>query len=192
MVVYLQHDDPEVAIPFHISMYGLISAHMFLANSVVSILYNYKSLSIMSYCLYMTTLLFWNNLTHSGMIKNIDIATGITNITFITYYNSLWFDVLYKELWASVTSLGCLIYLMNTYIFYCQTTPETEEITNDEQEDIVTKYSYFSTKYIPPNTYNRELAYYYATFVHIIALHVLPPLACMCGIIYSDKSTNHT
>jgi hypothetical protein len=188
MTVYLQHDDPEVAIPFHISMYGLISAHIILANSVVSILYNYKSLSVMSYCLYMTTLLFWNNLTHSGFIRNLDIFTGITNVIFITYYDSLWFDVLYKELWASAMSIGCLVYLLNSYIFYCQTTPETQEITNDDLENVLTKYSYFSTKYIPPNTYNRELAYYYATFVHIFALHVLPPVTCMCCIIYSEQT----
>jgi hypothetical protein len=191
MVVYLQHDDPEVAIPFHISMYGLISAHIILANSVVSILHNHKSLSIMSYCLYITTLLFWNNLTHSGIIRNIDIATGIVNIISISYYDSLRFDALYKELWASAMSLGCLVYLFNSYIFYCQTTPDTEETTNDDQGNIITKYSYFSTKYIPPNTYNRELAYYYATFVHIFALHVLPPVTCMCCIIYSDNSLEH-
>jgi len=185
MVVYLQHDDPDVAIPFHISMYGLISAHIILANSVVSILHNYKSLSIMSYCLYITTLLFWNNLTHSGMIRNIDIATGIVNVLSITYYDSLRFDALYRELWASAMSIASLIYLMNTYIFYCQTTP-TEEITNDDPENVtLIKYSYFSTKYIPPNTYNRELAYYYTAFVHIIALHVLPPFTCMYCIIYS-------
>ncbi len=136
----------------------------------------------MSYCLYLTTLLFWDNLTHSGIIKNLDIATGITNIIFITYYDSLRFDALYRELWASAMSIGCLIYLINTYIFYCQTTP-AKEITNDEPP---TKYSYFSTKYIPPNTYNRELAYYYSAFVHIIALHVLPPVTCMYCIIYSD------
>lgn len=185
ITIYLQHDDPEVAIPFRISKYGLISAHIILANSVVSALHNYNSLSITSYCLYITTLLFWNNLTHSGMIRNIDIATGIVNVLSITYYDSLRFDAWYKELWGSVMSLGSLIYLMNTFIFYCQTTPDTEEITNDDQR---TKYSYFSTKYIPPNTYNRELAYYYATFVHIFALHVLPPVTCMYCIIYSDQT----
>lgn len=64
----------------------------------------------------------------------------------------------------------------------------TQEITNDDPENVtLIKYSYFSTKYIPPNTYNRELAYYYSAFVHIIALHVLPPVTCMCCIIYSDK-----
>jgi hypothetical protein len=194
LVVYLQHDDPVVAIPFHISVYGLISAHFFLANSIVSLLHNYNSLSAFSLCLYITTLLFWNNLTHSGVIRIIDISTGIANILSITYYDSLWFDALYRELWASVLSTGCLIYLMNIYIFYCQTTPD---ITNDDQGDdqgdnqdnaSLTKYSYFSIKYIPPNTYNRELAYYYSVFVHIIALHILPPVTCMYCIIYNDKS----
>jgi len=145
----------------------------------------------MSYCLYITTLLFWNNLTHSGIIRNIDIATWIVNIISISYYDSLRFDALYKELWASAMSLGCLVYLFNSYIFYCQTTPESQYITNDDQSNIITKYSYFSTKYIPPNTYNRELAYYYATFVHIFALHVLPPVTCMYCIIYSDNSLEH-
>jgi hypothetical protein len=187
MVVYLQHDDPLVAIPFHISMYGLISAHIILANSVVSILHNHNSLSLTSYCLYITTLLFWNNLTHSGMIRNIDIATGIVNVLSITYYDSLRFDALYKELWASVMSICSLIYLFNSYIYYCQTTPDTEEITNDDPENVLTKYSYFSTKYIPPNTYNRELAYYYTSFVHIFALHFLPPVTCMYCIIYSGS-----
>ena len=128
MVVYLQHDDPEVAIPNHISKYGLISAHIILANVIVSALYNHNSLSITSYCLYITTLLFWNNLTHSGMIRNIDIATGIVNVLSITYYNSLWFDTWYRELWGSAMSIGSLIYLMNVYIFYCQTTPPQQKI----------------------------------------------------------------
>lgn len=106
------------------------------------------------------------------MIRNIDIATGIVNVLSITYYDSLRFDALYKELWASVMSIGSLIYLFNSYIYYCQTTPDTEEITNDDPVNVtLTKYSYFSTKYIPPNTYNRELAYYYTSFVHIFALH---------------------
>lgn len=184
MVVYLQHDDPDVAIPNHISKYGLISAQLLLANSVVSALHNYKSLSVISFFLYITTLLFWNNLTHSGFIKKVDIATGIVNVLSITYYDSLRFDALYKELWASVMSLGSLIYLFNSYIFYCQTTPDTQEIINDEP---IIKYSYFSTKYIPPNTYNRELAYYYTSFVHIFALHFLPPVTCMYCIIYSER-----
>ena len=41
IVVYLQHDDPVVALPNHISKYGLISAHIILANAIVSLLYNY-------------------------------------------------------------------------------------------------------------------------------------------------------
>lgn len=191
MVVYLQHDDTVVAIPNHISKYGLISAHIILANAIVSALYNHNSLSLTSYCLYITTLLFWNNLTHSGMIRNIDIATGIVNVLSITYYNSLWFDTWYRELWLSVMSIGSIIYLMNSYIFYCQTTP-AQEITNDNPENnTLVKYSYFSTKYIPPNTYNRELAYYYSSFVHIIALHILPPVTCMYCIIYSVNSLEH-
>ena len=125
------------------------------------------------------------------MIRNIDIATGIVNVLSITYYDSLRFDAWYKELWGSAMSIGSLIYLINVYIFYCQTTPpptENQEITNNDPENVtLIKYSYFSTRYIPPNTYNRELAYYYSAFVHIMALHVLPPVTCMYCIIYSDR-----
>jgi hypothetical protein len=188
MVVYLQHDDPVVSMPNHISKYGLISAHAFLANSVVALLYNYNFLSAISCCLYITTLLFWNNLTHSGFIKMVDIAVVQIYALSITFYHSLWFSAWCREVWISIGCLSYLIYLINVSMFYCQTTP-TQEITNDDPDnEPLIKYSYFSTKYITPNTYNRELVYYYSAFVHIMAMHFMIAFTCMYCIIYSDQT----
>ena len=187
MVVYLQHDDPVVSIPNHISKYGMISGHIYLVNSVVALLYNYNSLSTFSACLYITTLLFWNNIMHSGFIKKVDMAVVQIYALSITFYHSLWFSAWCREVWISIGCLSYLIYLMNTSVFYCQTTP-TQEIINDDKSNVPTKYSYFSTKYIPPNTYNRELTYYYTSFVHIMAMHFMIAFTCMYCIIYSDQS----
>lgn len=188
IVVYLQHDDQNVAIPYHISKYGMISAHAFLANSVVAWLYNYNSLSTFSCCLYITTLIFWNNLTHSGFIKMVDITVTHIYGLSISYYHSLWFSSWCRDVWAGTLSLACLLYLINISVFYCQTTQDT---LNDDKHNLqLTKYSYFSLKYIPPNTYNRELAYYYSAFVHIMAMHFMLAFTCMYCIIYSDQIPN--
>jgi hypothetical protein len=187
MVVYLQHDDPVIAIPNHISKYGLISAHAFLVNSVVAWMYNFHSLSTMSCCLYITTLLFWNNLTHSGFIKMVDMAVVQIYALSITLYHSLWFSAWCRDMWMGVGSLSYLIYLMNVSIFYCQTTPEITNEDDPENASLI-KYSYFSIKYIPPNTYNRELVYYYSVFVHIMSMHFMIAFTCMYCIIYSDQT----
>ena len=185
-MIYLQHTDPIICVPQHISKYGLYSANFFLLNAICNYLYNYNWLTFVAFSLYITTLLHWYKIKHNGLIKSIDVTTAIITLNSVSFYDSTFFCSHHRQLWFFSTFLCIVTYLINKYIeFYQMQHKGSNYFLNDEP------YRYFSLKYTYPNTIHRELAYKYSVYVHIIFIHVNLACACIYGVINSPSCPNY-
>lgn len=185
-MIYLQHTDPVICVPQHISRYGIYSSHLFLLNAICSNVYNYNSLYILGIILYITSLLHWYKIKHDGPIKYIDVITCIISMTSITFYDSTFFCPRHRLIWFFSTFVSIVAYLFNKYIeFYQQRFKSDTYFLNNEP------YHYLSLKYTRPNTLHRELSYKYSVYIHIIFLHVNLSCSCIYGIINSPTCENY-
>lgn len=183
---YLQHNDPIVCVPQHISKYGLYSANFFLLNAICNYLYNYNFLAFIGMSLYITTLLHWYKIKHNGLIKIIDVITCIITINYVSFYDSLYFCPEQRKLWLINAFVSATVYLLNKYIeFYQQKYKGSNYFLANEP------YQYFSLKYTYPNTLQRELSYKYSVYIHIIFLHVNLSAACIYGVVNSPSCSNY-
>ena len=57
-MIYLQHTDPVICVPQHISRYGLYSAQLILLNAICNYIYGYKILTtrFIQICIYNSTI----------------------------------------------------------------------------------------------------------------------------------------
>jgi hypothetical protein len=184
-MIYLQHTDPVICVPQHISRYGIYSAHLFLLNAICNYLYNYNSLAIIGVSLYITSLLHWYKLQSSGIIKTLDVTSCIITISSVTFYDSTFFRPEDRLLWCGSAIVSIVAYSMNKYIEFYQQNNITDYCFTDDEP-----YQYLSLKYTRPNTQHRELSYTYSVFIHIIFLHVNLVCACIYGVINSPSCLN--
>ena len=185
-MIYLQHTDPVICVPQHISRYGLYSEQLILLNAICNYIYGYKILTIIGLSLYTTSLLHWYKMKSTGLIKTLDVTMCVITINYITFNDSAYFCPLNRQLWFLSTFICIAAYLTNTYIGSYQQFPKgSRYFAGDEP------YRYFSLKYTWPNTLQRELAYKYATYVHIILLHVNLTCACTYGVFSSPSCSNY-
>jgi hypothetical protein len=185
-MIYLQHNDPIICLPQHISRYGFYSAHLFLLNAICNYLYNYNWLAFIGLSLYITSLLHWYKIQYNGLFKTLDVATCIVTINSITFYDSTFFCPQNRLLWYLSAFLCIVTYLLNRYIeFYQVQCKGSRYFLADEP------YHYFLLKYTWPNTLQRELAYKYNVFVHILFLHVNLSCACIYGVVSSPSCSNY-
>lgn len=183
---YLQHTDPLICVPQHISRYGIYSGHLFLLSAIGNYAYNHKSLALISTSLYITTMLHWYKIKNTGLIKTIDIATSIIAISSITFYDSSFFCYEHRIIWCFSAFVSIVVYLINTHIYFYQQQYNSSYCFIENEP-----YRYFSLKYTRPNTLHRELAYKYSVFIHIIFLHVNLVFTCGYGIINAPTCENY-
>jgi|LakMenE18May11ns_1017448.scaffolds.fasta_scaffold9886103_3 hypothetical protein len=185
-MIYLQHNDPNVCVPQHISKYGLYSANFFLLNAICNYLYNYNWLTFVAFSLYTTTILHWYKIKHNGIFKIIDVITCIITMSSVSFYDSLYFCLQHRKLWFLSAFVSVVAYILNKYIeFYQQSYKGSNYFLANEP------YRYFSFKYTYPNTLQRELSYKYSVFVHIIFLHINLSCACIYGVVNSQSCSNY-
>ena len=176
----------ELALPQHISRVGVYTGHFFLLGSIVSVYYNFPMItSVALFTTYSTTIIHWYKLRHSGIIKTLDIFS-IINLLLTFYFNGLnRFCPNCQRAWLSIVFTIFVVYFINSHIFYYQTIENRGEIMKPG------KYSYFSLAYTLPNTRERELSYYYNSYIHCGFIHILSmSVSIYCTIIMPPPENN--
>lgn len=184
--MFLQHTNKSICVPQHISRYGIYTGQIFLLTSIITHLYNYNWLSLISSLLYVTTLLHWHKLKDNGPIKYIDIVAVVITSSSVSFYDSTFFCPIDRKIWFFSSFLGTVAYFVNKYIVFYQQYPNLSVCFLTDEP-----YQYFSLKYTQPNTIQRELSYKYSVYVHLIFLHLIICSACINGVINSPSCSNY-
>jgi hypothetical protein len=175
------HNNNEITIPQHISIWGVISAYTFIITSIVSYSKDLKFLSIHFLMLYLTTISHWIYPKKKGFIRNLDIFTVVT-LKIHGTYESLFLDNHYKYLWFSTFLLSASMFFFNEFLYYHQIT-KYNKLNNNK---IITIH-FFSLIPTRPNTKEREYAYKRSTLTHIIFIHIIPQLSALYCILNNNR-----
>jgi hypothetical protein len=182
--VDVKDSETDVCLPYRYSRYGVYSSHLFLVDAFVNYAYGFKTLTGFGLSLYITSVLHWRKIKHSGICKWLDILTCVSTVNYTTFVDSHYFITEHRNWWLVAKCLAISAYSINKYIEYYQQI--SEENCFDESE----KYRYFCLKYTKPGTEHRESAYFYSTLVHIFGLHVPLVFTCINGVMHSHLKYN--
>ena len=181
--VFLQHNDPYILIPQHISRQAFYSIQV-LGFCIGAAYYTkYYITCLLISILYTTSMLHWNKIYYSSIIKKLDIFAVIVLVLNVTFYDSYYYKE-YKIYWFICCPLFILTFIMNETLFYYQVLKNGDKKNDDK------KFHYFSLQYTEPNTRERELAYYRSTYTHMLATHIIPFLVCLYCSVCSPYSPN--
>ena len=181
--VFLQHNDPYILIPQHISRQAFYSIQV-LGFCIGAAYYTkYYITCLLISILYTTSMLHWNKIYYSSIIKKLDIFAVIVLVLNVTFYDSYYYKE-YKIYWFICCPLFILTFIMNETLFYYQVLKNGDKKNDDK------KFHYFSLQYTEPNTRERELAYYRSTYTHMLATHIIPFLVCLYCSVCSTYSPN--
>jgi len=169
--MFKQHTDNIILIPQHISRLALISVQFVLFVCYLAYIYQYNRLFFLTFGLYVSSIFHWNKVKYKGLIKTIDILFANGVFLHVTMFDCYRFSNEHRFLWYNTAIISVTAFITNEYLFYHQVLKNTKVVSNK-------KYSYFSLDYTPPNTMNRELAYYRSTFTHMFFIHILPTTVC--------------
>lgn len=150
---YIEHNDPVIYIPRHISKIGVYTSHIILLNSIITFIYKYRLLALLEFILYITSVQLWREIKHECIERKIDVCAVVSTLSYATY-TSYHMKPIYTYIWISSLILATIVYIKNDYMFYCQI-----------------KYTK-GLEYTLPNTYQRECAYYRNVITHCITLHL--------------------
>ena len=150
---YIEHNDPVIYIPRHISKIGVYTSHMILVNSIITFLYKHRLLAFFEFILYMTSVQLWSKIKHESIERKIDVYAVVTTFSYATY-TSYHMNPIYTYTWLSALAIATIVHIKNDHLLHCQVNcPKRPE-------------------YITPNTYQRECAYYRNVITHCIVLHL--------------------
>jgi hypothetical protein len=194
--VFLQHNDPYILIPQHISRQAFYSIQVigFCIGAAYQTKY-YITCLIIS-ILYTTSMLHWNKILYTSIIKKLDIFTVIILVLNVTFNDSYYYKE-YKIYWFICCPLFILSFIMNETLFYYQVLKNddkknddkrNDDKRNDDKRNDEHNFHYFSLQYTEPNTRERELAYYRSTYTHMLNTHIIPFLVCLYCAICSPYS----
>ena len=134
-------------------------------------------------------MLHWYKLYDTGIIKKLDIV-AIINLLVRFYYNGItMFCPTCQKIWMLTIITIIIVYGININIFYYQTNSNIGYIMKPGY------YSYFSLEYTLPNTRERELSYYFTSYIHCVFLHVIiSTVSIYCAVImpYNPPQNNET
>lgn len=176
--MYLQHEDPNIRVPEHISKWGIYSGQIFGIAGMVAWKYKEYMVGIIAGILYISTVLYWRRVEFYSVRRFIDILIVLGTIYYITIYVNKRYTIDKRELWIYIILLAGMVYIVNSIIFYYQTVGWLHVDGGKRGKDGI--YEYFSLEFMKPNTENRELCYKYTMMIHSIFMHIVPGL----GMIY--------
>ena len=186
---YDKYKDDSFPIPAHITNYCVYSSTVILIGSITAFLYNYKILSLLLFCLYITSYIYWSKPSTMSIIKIIDHFFVGAVFIYVTYL-SFNFPKKYKMMWINIFLFVLIVAIINKTIFYFKVVDVFKQSNNnyqreDEQEglDNEKKFNYFTLDYTYPNTYEREKAGFYCILIHCCCIHILPCLFGMYCVI---------
>jgi hypothetical protein len=178
---YTEHDSKTIRVPRHISYAGLFSGQFLLAAAIVAFFYNYKRLAISTLLLYTTTIIYWNKMEYISFIKIADISMVFIVLFMVTFIDSYRFKKYLRQIWLLTLFIIAFVFTTNEYAFHYEVTP-TKTTETPEHNNFVSE---LGLHYTYPNTSERESAYYWSCYLHMICLHILPSTVCSLCIIYS-------
>ena len=172
----------ELLVPQHITKWGVLTSFVLLGFGFLTYKYKYYLLSILSLCVFISSVLHWHKMTLFGSTKVVDFILAASAFLLVTFYYNDILKGKYKRIWFITAAVTVAIFLFNWVITYFQ-------ILNKNTKKCQKEYRYFSLDYTQPNTLQRELCYYYVTFVHIIFVHIIPSAVLAYCFIMSHSST---
>lgn len=184
---YNKYKDDSYPIPPHISKYCVYSATFILIGSITAFLCNYKILSLLLFCLYITSYIYWSKPALMSISKIVDHFFVLLVFVYLTYL-SFNFTKKYKMMWINIFLFVVTIGIINQTIFnfkivnfFKQLNIDHDLKDGDQQEglDNEKKFNYFTLDYTYPDTYEREEACFYSIIIHCCCIHLLP---CLFGI----------
>ena len=171
---YIQHDDPEIMIPQHITRIALFSCQMMLINAYITYVYHYYLLATIELCLYITTVLHWRKIKYISLERQIDVCCMMTTVMYATY-TSWCMPRIYTFIWITNLLGISSIFYINEKIFYYQVLHKPKLGIMD--------YAYFI--YTKPNTIDREVAYYRNVITHAFFIHIWLCLVSIYCIVHN-------
>jgi hypothetical protein len=182
---YDEKENKEPFIPIHLSKYCLYSVQIILFTSFIAFFCNYKVLSLLLLCLYITSSLFWINPIY-GIKKYIDQFFVVIVLSYLTYL-SFGFKKIYKKIWIITFISVVIIGILNQLIFYYKIARIfTKESYKNEGLINKSEYSYFNLDYTYPNTEEREKTCLYNIIIHCFCIHIVPSVVGSICIIQNS------
>jgi len=175
------NNENNLYIPPHISKYCVYSSNIILICSTVAFLCNYKIVSLLLLCLYITSNLYWRNPVFNGTIKKIDIFFVFLTFGYLIY-RSFGFKEKYRKIWITTVLIVLVIAIINEAL-YCFKIVGVFKDDNIEGLDNKREFGYFTLDYTYPNTPEREKACYFSVIVHCLFTHILPSITGMYCIM---------
>jgi len=190
---YNKYKDESYPIPPHISKYCVYSSTIILIGSICAFFYNYKILSLLLFCLYISSYIYWSKPALMSISKIIDHFFVLVIFVYVTYL-SFNFTQKYRKLWINIFLFVVIVGIINQAIFNFKIVNFFKQSNNDhhineedgedredkkEGLDNERKFNYFTLDYTYPDTYEREEACFYSIFIHCCCIHILP---CLFGI----------
>ena len=172
----------ELLVPQYITKWGVLTSFVLLGFSFLTYKYKYYLLSILSLCVFISSVLHWHKMTLFGSTKVVDFILAASAFLLVTFYYNDILKGKYKRIWFVTAAVTVAIFLFNWVITYFQ-------IINKNTKKCQKEYKYFSLDYTMPDTLQRELCYYYVTFVHLIFVHIVPSAVLAYCFIMSHSST---
>jgi hypothetical protein len=170
---FLQHNDPLVRIPQHISRNAFYTSPLFLMSSYcVYFKMGHILLALLLLSLFFTTVGHWNKVYYSSMIKIADMFFALSVIIVATFHDSYYLDSYYRNTWIYSITTSICAFTINEYVLYIRITPNLKS-------KITIGNKCWAVEYIESHTMERERAYYDSTFIHIFFLHILPNITCI-------------
>uniref|UniRef100_A0A6C0HHA1 Uncharacterized protein n=1 Tax=viral metagenome TaxID=1070528 RepID=A0A6C0HHA1_9ZZZZ len=190
IVVYKQHQDPNILIPQHISRRAFVSATFFLQNCILAYALEYRVLCILMGSVYIATLLHWNEVKYHGILRTVDTMLANIAVLYLTFIDSYYFCPIYQQYWFYVFGSAIGGFAVNQYLLHMQITRYSNQV-----KYIANQYETWPLtllNYTNPNTYNRELAYLRNTHMHMFFIHILPSISAAIFAILSHYQCNWT
>jgi hypothetical protein len=174
----------ELLVPQYVTQWGVLTSFVLLGFSFLTYKYKYYLLSILSLCVFISSVLHWHKMTLFGSTKVVDFILAASAFLLVTFYYNDILKGKYKRIWYITAAVTVAIFLFNWVITYFQIL--NKDKTTEEKEQ--SEYKYFSLDYTQPNTLQRELCYYYVTFVHLIFVHIVPSVVLAYCFIMSHST----
>lgn len=171
----------ELLVPQYVTQWGVLTSFVLLGFSFLTYKYKYYLLSILSLCVFISSVFHWHKMTLFGSTKVVDFILAASAFLLVTFYYNDILKGKYKRIWFVTAAVTVAIFLFNWVITYFQ-------ILNKNTKKCQKEYKYFSLDYTQPNTLQRELCYYYVTFVHIIFVHIVPSVVLAYCFIMSHST----
>ena len=184
--MFKQHTDNIVIIPQHISRIALFSVQFILYVCYLTYIYEYNRLCMLTFALYISSMLHWNKVKYQGIVKTIDILFANGVFLHVTIFDCHRFLYPHRLLWYNTVIISATAFITNEYLFYHQVLKY-----KNKRVKFTDKFWYFSLDYTNPNTMNRELAYYRSTFTHMFFIHILPTTVCAYAGISSYNQNKY-